>query len=356
MRSLSLHVSRTIVALLLGTLLAAALTLTPAALAHAPLAVGDNESLATATRVADPTKSWAVYAELHEGGEAQYYRFEAVRGDTIPLQLFTSPAEDSSGFVPTFAIMGPGVRDEGTAPTLLERPPGAGVRIVPGAPSPDVSYEPFSPSAMREIAGASLTVPQDGTYHVAVYGNDRGGRYGLAIGSRESFTPAEWLTVPLFFTTVYSWEGQPLWRVYLPAALVVAAGLVLLTLRRRRTGRRLSPTGWTASLAGLLFIGSGATVAVQMVLALARSGLDPGLVATVFLAALPVGLGIWLLVLAERRAGVWSPGARALLAVLGVAGLIVWGGWLAGPALAVVAAVLPPWRHEPTGAAVESTA
>jgi len=44
-------------------------------LAHTPLEPPfDNESLATAYGVPDPTKSWAIYAELHEGGEAQYYR------------------------------------------------------------------------------------------------------------------------------------------------------------------------------------------------------------------------------------------------------------------------------------------
>jgi hypothetical protein len=345
-----------VVTLLLGAVMAVVLATAPAAPAHAPLSAGSNESLATATQVDDPTKSWAVYADLHEGGEAQYYRFQAARGDSIPLQVLRSPAEDESGFVPGLAIMGPGVVDEGTPPAFLQRPAGAGVRVVPGDPSPDVSYEPFSPSAMREIAGSTLAVPQDGTYYVAVYGNDRGGRYGLAIGSRESFTPAEWLTVPLFFATIYSWEGQPLWRVYLPAGIVVVAGLVLLALRRRRSADGLGLAGWVASLAGLLFIASGTTVAVQMILALVRSGLDPGLVATVFLAGLPVALGAGLLVVAERRSGHWSLGARVLLAVLGLAGLLVWGGWMVGPALAVLAAVLPPWRHERAGAAVESTA
>jgi hypothetical protein len=321
---------------------AAGLLVAPAAGAHAPLGVGDNESLATATAISDPTKSWAVYARLHEGGEAQYYRLEAKRGETIPLQLFRSPAEDGTGFVPSLVVMGPGMQDGGTVPPFIERPAGAGAAAVPGAPSRDVTYEPFSPSAMREVARTTLTASQDGTYYVAVYGNARGGRYGLAVGSRESFTLSEWLTVPLFFATVYAWEGRPLWLVYLPAALVVAAGVVLL--RRRRAGRHLDLAGWTASIAGLLFIASGVTVVVQTVVALSRSGLDPALAVTVFLAALPIALGAFTLWFASHRGARWTAGARFALAALGVAGLVLWAGWLCGPALALVAALLPPWR------------
>lgn len=329
--------------LLLLPALAAGLLTAPVAHAHAPLGVGDNESITTATLISDPTKSWAVYADLHAGGEAQYYRLDARRGDVIPLQLFRSPAEDESGFVPSLVVMGPGVQDAGTVPAFVERPAGAGVAVVPGAPSRDVSYEPFSPSAMREVTRTTLTASEDGAYYVAVYGNDRGGHYGLAVGSRESFTASEWLTVPLFFATVYAWGGQPLWLVYLPAAVVMAAGLLLLLLRRR-AGRRLDLAGWTASLAGLLFIASGVTVAVQMVVALSRTGPDPALAVTVFLAALPIALGAFTLWFASHRSGDWNAGARLVVAVLGVAGLVLWAGWIGGPALAVVAALLPPWR------------
>ena len=240
--------------------------------------------------------------------------------------------------------MGPAVQDTGTAPAFVERPPDVGAAVVPGAPARDLAYEPFAPSAMREVARSTLRASKDGTYYLAVYGNDRGGRYGLAIGSRESFTPSEWLTVPLFFAGVYAWEGRPLWLVYLPAALVVAAGVVVL-LWWRPAERRLHLRGWIASLAGLLFIASGVTVAVQLVVALRWSGPDPALAVTVFLAALPIALGAITLRLASRRTAEWTAGARLALAALGVAGLVLWAGWIGGPGLALVAALLPPWRQ-----------
>jgi hypothetical protein len=320
--------------------LAAMLCSAPSAWAHAPLAAGDNESLATATAISDPTKSWAIYADLHEGGEAQYYRFAATKGDRVAVQLLGSPAAADEGFVPSLAIMGPGVAANGTAPAFLEKPAGAGVRVVAGRPATGMSFEPFSPSAMREIARTDFVAPQTGAYYLAVFGNDRGGRYGLAVGSREAFTLREWVTVPLFAATVYAWEGQPLWLAYLPALVAFVAGLVLVVLRVR-SGSRLDLPGWAAAVAGLLFVASGATVAVQLVVAQASSGFDPLLVATLLLAALPAAAGGLTLWMAFRSSGRWTLGSRTLLALLGVAGLFVWAGWIAGPLIAVVAALLP---------------
>jgi hypothetical protein len=330
------------VCIALATALLLALAVVPAAGAHAPLGAGDNESLATATHIPDPTKSWAIYSRLHEGGEAQYYRFVAEPGQRIPIQLFTSSSRDEDGFAPSMVILGPGVAGEGSPPASVEVPAGAGSTVVAGGPADGTTYEPFSPSAYRVVASTTLAVPERGTYYVAVFDQRRGGRYGLAIGSRESFTPTEWLTTPLAFASIYSWEGQPLWLVYAPAAVVVALGLVLLA-RRSRRGRPLDPPGWTAALAGLLFLATGATTAWQMVVALARSGPDALAVATVFLAALAVAVGVVTLGLALRRSGAWTAGSRALLALLGLAAIVVWAGWLAGPALALVAAVLPSW-------------
>ena len=92
-----------------------------------------------------------------------------------------------------------------------------------------------------------------------------------------------------------------------------------------------------------------------MVLAQSKSGFDPLVVATLFLAALPIaagGLNIWL---AFRQSGRWTRGSRLVLALLGVAGLFIWAGWIAGPILAVVAAVLPSSAPR-GGTAIESGA
>jgi hypothetical protein len=326
--------------------LALSLLFAPAAGAHTPLGPGSNESLASATLIPDSTKSWAVYASLHRGGEAQYYRFDAVKGEKIPIQLFTSPSRRDAGFVPGFVLMGPGVPERGSMPNRIESPAGAGHLVVPGTSAAHATYEAFSPSVFLQVAGTSLDAPASGTYYVAVYDVERGGRYGIAIGEREAFTPFQWVTTPLAFSTIYSWEGQNPALVYAPAFLVVVLGLGLF-LRRKSRGRPLDPAGWMATIAGLLCLGSGATIASQMAVSLMRSKPDSLLIATVLLATLPVVVGVLTLLLAMRRSGRWTIGSRLYLALLGGAALASWAGWLVGPGLAIAAALVPSRAFPP---------
>ena len=66
------------------------LVLAPAASAHVPIGAGDNESLATARRISDPLKSWALYGDLLGGGQSQYYTFNIAQGQSIHLSLLTT--------------------------------------------------------------------------------------------------------------------------------------------------------------------------------------------------------------------------------------------------------------------------
>jgi hypothetical protein len=100
-----------------------ALVIVPTASAHAPLGSGGNESLATATLVPDPVKSWALYADLHEGGEAQYYKFDITQGQRIHLTLFTTASVEDASFTPGVILMGPGVSNRGSVPNYVETPP-----------------------------------------------------------------------------------------------------------------------------------------------------------------------------------------------------------------------------------------
>ena len=98
-------------------------------------------------------------------------------------------------------------------------------------------------------------------------------------------------------------------------------------------------------MAGLLFVATGVTVLVQLVYAQTRSAFDGGAIVTLVLAALQVGIGWLTLRTAQRNSGRWTAASRGALAGLGLAAVVVWAGWLAGPGLAVVAAALPPWRR-----------
>jgi len=315
--------------------------LTPAVLAHAPLTPGDNESLATAVFIPDPTKSWAMYAELHEGGEAQYYSFNITEGERIHVMLFKSPAPEDREFVPSFVLMGPDINGQGDIPDYVETPVGSDTLVAEGEQPAQASYEPFSPSSFYSLADVALDAPSSGTYYIAVYEPFRGGRYGLAIGDREEYSLSEWILIPLNLISVYQWEGQSLIVIFAPlvATLVIGLGLILWLLRNRWTTQTI--LDWTGILAGLLFLGTGVMILFQMALTLTQTPLVPEIGVTLMLALIPLLLGIGMLRLVLKSLGKVNIRKRAYLAILGLLALFAWAGLLVGPALAIVASVLP---------------
>jgi len=317
-----------------------AVLIVPTASAHAPLGSGSNESLATATMVPDPTKSWAIYADLHEGGEAQYYKFDMAEGQRIHVSLLTTTSSEDATFTPGVILMGHGVPSEGFVPSYVETPAGAGLMAVNGTRAARATYEAFAPSSFVELADISLDAPANGTYYVAVQDANRGGHYGLAIGDRESFTLSEWLLSPFSLLSVYEWERQSLALVLLPALATGAIGLLLL-VRRHRAGKPLDRIGWTGAVAGLFFLGTGATVLSQMLLSISRSSAGPFVIVTLIFSVLPIVLSLLTLRLVLRHSGHWTLRSRAYLMVLGGGALVAWAGFVIGPILAIAAAVLP---------------
>ena len=311
----------------------------PQVFGHAPLMPGNNESLDTATVVSDPTKSWAVYADLHEGGEAQYYRFDIAQGQRIHVSLLKSTAADDGDFVPGFVLMGPNLVPQGTVPDYVEMPEGAGGMVVEGKSPTRATYEAFSPSAFYRLAELELDAPASCTYYVAVYDDSRGGRYGLAIGDRESFTLSEWILTPLSVISIREWSGQSLPLVFAPAAAVLVLGIAILISRRRTTGSPRTLFQWTEAAAGLLFLASGFTAVFQMLIALTLAPFGVDVVVTIVLALVPIIMGIFAIRFALRKTV--NVRTRVSTAILGVLALFAWAGFVIGPILAVIASVLP---------------
>jgi hypothetical protein len=82
----------------------------PPASAHAPASAGFNEDIANATVISNPEKSYAIYSDLHQSGEAQYYEFPMKSGQ----HLYGSVMVPGPGsMVPDIVIMGPGIPASG---------------------------------------------------------------------------------------------------------------------------------------------------------------------------------------------------------------------------------------------------
>jgi hypothetical protein len=317
------------------------LFLIPQVLAHAPVTPGDNESLATATFIPNPTKSWAIYAELHEGGEAQYYKFNITEGQRIHVMLLKSTSSEDREFTPGLVLMGPNVNNQGDVPDYVEVPVGADALVVGGEQPAQATYEPFSPSSFYSLADVALDAPSPGTYYIAVYEPSRGGHYGLAIGDREEYTLSEWILIPINLISVYQWEGQSLTIIFAPMGVTLAIGLGLIVWRLRNKGLAQTLLDWTGTLAGLLFLGSGAMILFQTALTLTKASLVPEIAVTLMLALIPILLGVVVLRLVLRSRGKVGIRKRVYLAILGLIALFAWAGLLVGPALALIASVLP---------------
>ena len=311
----------------------------PQVFGHAPLAPGNNESLATATVVSDPTKSWAIYSELHEGGEAQYYRFDISEGQRIHVSLLKSPSTEDKGFVPSFVLMGPKLASQDALPTYVQVPQGVGTLVVQGKIPVQATYEAFSPSAFYQLADVELDAPSSGTYYVVVFEPSRGGHYGLAIGDRESFTLSEWALSPLNFISIYQWEGESLPFIFAPLAVTLALGIALLFLNRRSGKNIQTPFQWMAGLAGLLFLASSFTIFSQILFASTRTPIGLDVVITIVFASVSLVLGFAAIRLSMRK--MIAVRTRLTVLIVGLLALFAWSGFIAGPIIALIASMLP---------------
>ena len=310
----------------------------PSASGHSPLISGDTGYLDEAMFIPDPTKSWAIYGELHEGREVHYYRFEIEKGQRIYISLMKPTSPEYEGFMPGFVLMGPGLETRGNIPEYVEKSVSENVVVVTGMQPAEATYEPFAPSSFYQLAELNIPAPESGTYHIAVFEPFQDGHYSLAIGQRETFTLIEWILIPISLISIYQWEGQSLIMIFLPVAVITALGLIFLW-KKNWTPKTLFE--WTGIIAGFLFIGTGFLVIFQMALAVFRTSLVQEAAVTVLLAIIPILLGIGAIrIIMGTREGI-DIRRRAYIAILGIFALFVWAGFLVGPVLAVLASIIP---------------
>jgi hypothetical protein len=313
----------------------ALLLLAGVALAHVPEFPRDNDSPERALSVPNPAKSWVFYDTLSPDGAA-YYELDLETDDRLVSSLFTPR---SAEFTPSLVLMSPTIEARDEVPESVTVPDGYGARVIEGERASRADYEPFTPAAFYSTVSVDRRVDAGGTYLIAVYAPEsRAGPVGVVVGYEESFSAEEYLTVPFDRQRIHLWEGQSTGLVFGPGFLVLLGGLVVL-------GRGVSGAQLTIrtllGLAALLFVAGAVSTAVQTAIAVSRAGFDGGAVLTATFVLIPGAIGVWLLRLALDDGLPTTRRAKVGVFVAGAIGLLTWGGYVLGPVVAMVVAVLP---------------
>ena len=336
-------------------LLLVVLVLVPAtaALAHSPVFPEENHGPSTAYEVNDPAKSWAIYTWLEGEGIADYYKFTISEGDKIQVSLIVPKSPSHSGFLPSFALMGPGLSQDDTLPDYMEVPEGYGTIIVNGTDPGEAVFEPFTPGWFYEVSSLTMDAPDDGTYYVAVFNpeihNDihnhihEADSYAIIIGYVEEFTPLELILIPYSVQEIYVWEGQSRFIIFLPLLLAIIIG-GLIAYRRRKRGKHPRGTSkWLAMFGGLAFIGTAMGTIYQILLAFTYTGISTEAVITLFIVIMSIILGLLTLRYALRSKPKLTIWRRVGLVAIGMVALFTWSGLYIGPALLTASALVPTY-------------
>ncbi len=311
--------------------------------AHIPIVPVENTTLANATEVVDPWKSWFYYSEL-DVGEIHYYTFEATASERIRFMLNVPIPEGDQGFSPGLVLMGPGVADQGTHPTGIEIPVGAGIMVIE-ASALEAEYEGFTPLSQYTTVDLNMSAPSTGTYYIAVYEETTSGRYAFVTGYVEAYTVLEWVLVPSMAITILMWSGQNLLFILLPMLLPLILGLIFLVVRHRSSFNKERALSLIGTIGGLFFLGSSLSFFTQMVFGLLKAPYNWTVIVSLLFATIPLILGLAVIQLVHGEDWMNQRGKKIALIVLGIIAPFVWAGLYVGPILVIVAGLVPMLRQ-----------
>lgn len=308
-----------------------ATTILSAVYAHVPLQ-GEGYGIEDAVVIDDPLKSWVIYTE-YEDGRPLYYKFNLLENDRLKAGLLTVDRD----FVPDLTIMGPGLTTdfEEHFHDEFEIPDGYGLLHIHGEKQEKKDYEPFTPSSYYHVLELDISVNEAGTYFLVVDATAGSGKVGVVIGYVESFTFVEWLKVPFDVAFVHNWEGQDYLIILLPMIIIVFGGLLINGYYFKSS---LDLSQFLAFAGSLTYFGSGGIILYQMIVALLGSSYDASLFVTLIFAALPILLGFSIFRKATKPDLSFRQEIRLL--VYGLVGLFFWTGYIVGPLLVIVSALI----------------
>ncbi|MFX1561485.1 MAG: hypothetical protein ACFFBL_12920 [Promethearchaeota archaeon] len=307
--------------------------------AHIPIVPNDGTTLATATEIIDPWKSWFYYTNL-DSGVAHYYSFEASAGERIRFMLKVPIPEGDRGFTPNLVLMGPGVTNQSTPPVSLEIPVGAGIMVIESS-ALEAEYEGFTPLSQYTTVSFNMSAPATGTYYIAIYDETTGGRYALVTGYVEAYDVLQWITVPSMAITIIMWSGQSFLFILLLILLPLILGLVILAVRNRTSFSKEKAITLIGTMGGLLLLGSSFFFVAQMTLSLLAAPYNWTVIVSVLFTIIPLILGVSVLWIIRTEGWENQRGKKIVLIILGLIAPFVWAGLYLGPVLVIIAGLAP---------------
>ena len=306
----------------------------PVILAHVPIEVGENTSIEKAFNVDEPTKSWAFYDEVHGGLEAKYYKFYMQKNQRLKIQIY-SPDQ---GLITNLILMEIGTTVDENIPDFIEIPENYGATIFYGQESDEREYEPFTPASYYYILDIDMNINQTGDYYLAVYSTTTHGKFGIAIGYVETFSIIEWIRIPIDTITIHMWEGQNLFLILAPMILTILIGIVWVFYKKFTKNFDLKK--WIVYIAGLIYLGSGLILLVQMIYAAATSSSGAGVIITSIFMIIPIILGLILINISMKKIQKKQKITMIKLVLIGILGIVFWSGIIIGPIFSIISSFI----------------
>lgn len=172
--------------------------------AHIPLDTTGSSTKSEPIKVNNHKISWAAYKSLNEGGQVDYYRFEAKKGEEIYAGMVIPLIDRLENFSPEFALIGPGLESDYSdfkkdkINNLLKIKPDEGIIVVKyEKEEKDVFFEPFTQTSYWRKQEFYINAPKTGIYHLAVFSvNNQTGKYTFTIGKQEKWGATNLIKLP----------------------------------------------------------------------------------------------------------------------------------------------------------------
>ena len=332
--------------------------------AHVPIYDSGGPDMKSSLHIPDPSASYATYAEFEKNAinGIQFYSLTVPAGQEQYIELDVPSVYDL--FAPILMLIGPSLPqpNESTAYLLdffeLNLTSGQGALSWNyTGPLNEEEFEPFTQVVLLKRQSVNVTLPDDGTYYIAVarsaavFGpNDsiivREAKYILVTGSLEKFTVLDYILIP------YDWvKGHLFWNenpiiFLMPTYLITVGGLAFTAFMRRSRPsssavgpKRREQTVFYAALGGGLLMVAGGVNQLMFLFGNPLFSLGIGETIVLMLQAIGIVLGAFAIRLSFTfmKPAKWL---RILVsALILVVALIVGAGFIVGPILFFAAAI-----------------